>query len=267
MISERPSPDGSLVAVVGRGRVGSALASALALEGIPVRLVPGRSPTDDVDLPAAGLIVLAVPDRAVRPVAAALGRRCGAASLRDRVVLHVSGSLGPGALGPASEQGAAVGGFHPLQTFPGAPDDAGRFRAAPVALDGDPAAVAAGHALALRLGCIPFVVAPGARPLYHLAAVLASNAVVAAGLPRDRALEALAPLARSALEAALTLGPERALTGPVARGDEETLERHRAALRAWDPERLALYEALIREQRRLRAASSMEKSREEPSGE
>lgn len=266
------------VAVVGRGRLGSALASALASAGVNVRLVPGRSPAGEPDLGPVGAIVLAVPDRDVTPTAQTLRARCGTASLDGRVVLHLSGSLGPEALERASREGAAVGGLHPLQTFPGAPDDPARFRGALVALDGDQAAIAAGRGLAQRLGGVPFVLAPGTRPLYHLAAVLASNAVVAllgtardamvaAGLPKDRALDALAPLARSALEAALTLGPERALTGPVARGDDATLERHRASLSAWDPARLILYEALVEEQRRLRKASLVEKTGVEPGPE
>ncbi len=263
------------VAVVGRGRLGSALTSALASAGVIVRLVPGRSPAQEPDLGSFGAIVLAVPDREVTPTAGTLLGRCGTASLDGRVVLHLSGSLGPEALEPASRVGAAVGGLHPLQTFPGGPDDPAGFRGALVALDGEETAIATGRELALRLGGVPFVLAPGARPLYHLSAVLASNAIVgllgaardamvAAGLPPDRALDALAPLARAALEAALTLGPERALTGPVARRDEATLERHRTSLSAWDPARLALYEALVEEQRRLRRASLVEKTGEEP---
>ncbi|MBK6404306.1 MAG: DUF2520 domain-containing protein [Holophagales bacterium] len=108
---------------------------------------------------------------------------------------------------------------------------------------------------------IPSPSRPGSA-LYHLAAALGANgltglvaasrdALVGAGLTPGDALGALGPLLRSALEEALRLGPEAALTGPVARGDEATLERHRRALLAWDAGRVALHEALLREQRRL----------------
>ena len=100
------------------------------------------------------------------------------------------------------------------------------------------------------------------RALYHLAASIGANgltglvaasrdALTGAGLPPGDALDALAPLLRSALEGALRRGPEAALTGPVARGDETTLERHRRAILAWDASRAALLEALLREQQRL----------------
>jgi predicted short-subunit dehydrogenase-like oxidoreductase (DUF2520 family) len=100
------------------------------------------------------------------------------------------------------------------------------------------------------------------RALYHLAASLGANgltglvaasrdALTGAGFAPQNALEALAPLLRSALEEALRRGPEVALTGPVGRGDESTLDRHRRALLAWDASRVPLLEALIREQRRL----------------
>ena len=108
----------------------------------------------------------------------------------------------------------------------------------------------------------PSLVEARNRALYHLAASLGANgltglvaasrdALTGAGLAPGDALDALAPLLRSALEEALRRGPEAALTGPVARGDETTLERHRRALLAWDASRASLLEALIREQRRL----------------
>lgn len=258
MIPERSLAGLAPVVVMGRGRLGTALTAALSRTGTDVRLVPGRTRGDSPELSRPAVFVLAVPDREVDSVAAALSVE----SLAGSVVLHASGALGPEVLESAARAGASVGGFHPLQTFPGGPADAERFAGALVALDGDPAAVEEGRRLATRLGGRPHVLVPGSRALYHLAAVLASNAVVGliaaardaavgAGVPPSTAIEGLAPLARAALEGALTLGPEAALTGPVRRGDEETLERHRAALRAWDPSRLPLYEAVVAEQRRL----------------
>jgi predicted short-subunit dehydrogenase-like oxidoreductase (DUF2520 family) len=156
----------------------------------------------------------------------------------------------------------ATGSCHPLQTFAGSSEDSGKFQGIAFAIDGSGPGLAAAERLALALGGHPFAIASGKRPLYHLAAALGANgltglvaasrdALVGAGLAPEDALGALGPLLRSALEEALRLGPEAALTGPVARGDEATLERQRQALLAWDAGRAALHEALLREQRRL----------------
>jgi len=178
------------------------------------------------------------------------------------VALHHSGALGPEALAPLSAAGFSTGSCHPLQTFTGAPDDSGRFEGATFAIDGEGAGLEAARLLALALGGRPVEVPAGARGLYHLAASLGANGLtglvgasrdtlVAAGFTPEGALAALGPLLRSTLEEALRLGPEAALTGPSARGDDATVMRHRRALLAWDASRLALLEALLREQARL----------------
>ncbi len=209
------------------------------------------------------VLLLAVRDDAVGTLAVRLAGALPAAP-PGAACLHHSGALGLEALSPLARRGFSPGSCHPLQTFPGSDEDPARFRGAAFAVDGDGDGGAAAEALARSLGGRPLRVPREGRGLYHLAASLSANgltalvaagrdALVAAGLDGPTALAALAPLLRSALEEALARGPEAALTGPAARGDEATLARHRSALLGWDAARASLFEALLREQRRLAA--------------
>jgi predicted short-subunit dehydrogenase-like oxidoreductase (DUF2520 family) len=210
------------VNVIGRGRVGSAVSARLEERG--VRLVE-RDP--DVTL-------LCVPDTAIRDVARGL-------SLGHGWIAHVSGGTPLAALDPYTRRF----GLHPLQTFT-------RARG-PRQLDGAFAAVTAesdearerGFALARLLGLEPFDLADEARPLYHAGAAIASNYLVtlhkvaadlfqAAGAPT----EALVPLMQRTIENGFEL------TGPIERGDWETVAAHREAIRAARPDLEPLYDVL-----------------------
>jgi predicted short-subunit dehydrogenase-like oxidoreductase (DUF2520 family) len=202
----------------------------------------------------AGLVLLAVPPAALREIAAALARRAG--PWRGRVVLHTSGAAPDERLAPLRQAGAAVGRFHPLLPFPGRPADARRLRGAAFGVGGDARAVALGRRLARALGGRAIRVPPGRETAYHLSAVAASNLVVAVaaaaaslgpawGATRGRALRALGPLLRAAVEDLEAAGLPRALTGPIARGEADAvaaqirwLERH------GPPSLLAAYRAL-----------------------
>ena len=210
------------VNVIGRGRVGSAVAARLEERGIALR--------DD----GAELVLLCVPDAALRDVA------------RDLVpgpgwIAHVSGGTPLAALDPHEWRF----GLHPLQTFT-------RARG-PEQLDGAFAAVTAetpearerGFELARLLGLKPFELADDARPLYHAGAAIASNYLVtlhrvaselfrSAGAPP----EALVPLMQRTIENGFEL------TGPIERGDWETVEAHREAIRAIRPDLEPLYDVL-----------------------
>ena len=233
----------SSVVIVGPGRLGSALAAALLGVGVKARLVGRGAP-----IPPADLTLLTVPDRAIAEAASAVPP--------GGVLLHTSGATDLSPLRPR----APVGSFHPLMTFPGG-GAATALQGVPVALAGDPPALAAGRALAERLEMCPFEV-PGDRRLYHAAAVLAGNfstvliavasqALAQAGVPADQAPALLAPLALASIQNAARLGPAQALTGPVARGDLGVLQGHQEALRADLPEVATLYDALLVEARRL----------------
>lgn len=207
--------------MIGAGRVGSAIAARLRERGVAVR--------ED----GAELVLLCVPDSAIADVAARIEP--------GPWVAHVSGATPLAALAPHERRF----GLHPLQTFT-------RARG-PGQLDGAWAAVTAetpeglerGSWLARTLGLQPFELADEARPLYHAGAAIASNYLVtlyrvasdlfeAAGAPP----EALVPLMRRTIENGFEL------TGPIERGDWETVERHRRAIHEARPELEPLYDVL-----------------------
>jgi predicted short-subunit dehydrogenase-like oxidoreductase (DUF2520 family) len=241
------------VGVVGRGRLGTALAAALAEAGLDVEGPAGRG-----EAPAGEAIVLCVPDAEIGAAAEAVA---GAAPL----VGHTSGATPLAALAPVEQAGGAVFGLHPLQSF-SAEDERPpleRFAGAGCAVAGStPGALAAAEGLARALGMKPFAIADEARPAYHAAASVASNFLVTleaaaeeiaagAGLGGADARELLAPLVRRTIDNWAELGPERALTGPVARRDEATVEAQRAAVTQAAPHLLGLFDELVERTRAL----------------
>ncbi|HST42810.1 MAG TPA: Rossmann-like and DUF2520 domain-containing protein [Conexibacter sp.] len=231
-------------AIVGAGRLGRALSSALRASGLDVDGPLARG----ADGGAAEIVLLAVPDGEIAAAAAAIAPRAG------RLVGHCSGATTLAPLAPHT-----AFSLHPLMTVPAA--GAAPFAGASAAVAGDveqPRALAAATALALALGMTPIAVDDSDRAAYHAAASIASNFLVtleaaaerlAATAGVDRA--ALVPLVRAALENWAALGGERALTGPIARGDEATVARQRDAVAQRTPELLELFDALADSTRRL----------------
>jgi predicted short-subunit dehydrogenase-like oxidoreductase (DUF2520 family) len=200
-------------------------------------------------------VLLCVPDDAIGEAATAI--RAAVPPLR--FAGHTSGAGGLDALAPLAAAGAQTFSLHPLQTVP---DTAADFTASPCAISGSsPDALALAGELASALGMRPFEIAESERAAYHAAACIASNFLVAlqesaAGLLGaagvDNARELLAPLVLRTAANWSERGAD-ALTGPIARGDEATVERHREALRRTAPELLELYDALAE---RTRATAS-----------
>ncbi len=216
------------------------------------------------------LYLLTVPDRALPRVADELGRLLaarandGCAHRSDEeptvVVAHTSGATPVGVLRGCAEAGAATLVFHPLQTFSDPATGRARFAGAAVALtpgdaSPDSPALRLGHALAAALGAKPFLLADDKRSLYHAAATVACNYLVtlehhaerlfvAAGLPRDDALAMFLPLVRATLDNVGAQGTLSALTGPLSRGDLDTVAGHLSALDAGAPDLLPLYRVL-----------------------
>ncbi|MGZ4693456.1 MAG: DUF2520 domain-containing protein [Acidimicrobiales bacterium] len=232
--------------VIGGGRAGRSLALALAQAGWRVGPILGRG--DDVAGAATGvdLLVIATPDATITEVAAAVDPDPDGA-----VVAHLAGSLGLDVLAPHERRGA----LHPLVALPNPEVGAER-------LIGGAWFAVAGDDLVRRavddLGGRPLEIDDAHRAAYHAAAVIASNHLVAllgqaqrvaaaAGVPLDAYLD----LVRDTVENVADLGPAAALTGPAARGDWATIDRHLAALDAIDPRERPAYEAMVALARRL----------------
>jgi predicted short-subunit dehydrogenase-like oxidoreductase (DUF2520 family) len=222
------------IAIVGAGRLGSALTAALDAAGLPVRGPLGRG----ADARGATAVLLCVPDGEIAAAAAHVAR--------GPLVGHCSGATGLDVLAPHE-----AFSLHPLMTVPaGAGPDV--LRGAGCAVDGStPRALAAAEALAAALGLRATHVADEDRAAYHAAASIASNFLVTlegfaerlaatAGVER----ELLVPLVRAAVDNWAARGAEDALTGPIARGDEATVARQRAAVEERAPDLLPLFDAL-----------------------
>jgi predicted short-subunit dehydrogenase-like oxidoreductase (DUF2520 family) len=259
-LTPQPTPEAPIV-IVGRGRVGRSLAAAAGTAGIPARLTA----TDEATDASAGAtaVLLCVPDEAIEAACVAVT----AADPLPPLVGHVSGAGTLTALEPAFAAGAATFSLHPLQTFP---DGATAIEGTPAAVAGsDDAAAAFARALGERLGMRPFDVPEEQRAAYHAAACMASNFLVAlqeasaellsrasgGGLDVQDARELLAPLVLRTAANWAERGPD-ALTGPIARGDAATVERHRAALAELSPELLGAYDALAAHTEAISSAGS-----------
>jgi predicted short-subunit dehydrogenase-like oxidoreductase (DUF2520 family) len=233
--------------IVGLGRAGQSLDRALEAAGWRREAGLGRNDAVTNAALDVDLVVLAVPDAVVAEVARSIE------PVESTVVAHMAGSLGLDVLAPHTRRAS----LHPLVALPNAELGAERLRAgAWFAVAGDPLATEVVEAL----GGHPLTVDDDRRAAYHAAAVIASNHLVAllaqvervataAGVPP----EAYMDLVRATVDNVAELGAARALTGPAARGDEATIERHLGAIA--DEER-ALYEVLSEACRKLAACGS-----------
>jgi predicted short-subunit dehydrogenase-like oxidoreductase (DUF2520 family) len=265
------------VAVIGPGRVGLSFARALLRAGesiavlgrdaqaIPEPLEPA-SPVWDAALTACDLVIVAVPDDAIGAVALELAR--SRLITADHAVLHTSGLCDRSSLAALNGSGAALGSIHPLQTFVDSDGDPDALAGAPAVIEGDPRAVAVARRVAALVRLTPVVeIDAEKKPLYHAAAVFASNypvvlAAIAARLGREAGLGDIAdtlfhPLMRRTISN-LEGGAAAALTGPIRRGDAGTVSRHLEMLAGNDR---ALYLALGREALAIAVRAGLDPSR------
>ena len=268
--------------IVGAGRLGLALGLALHRSGAfaslaysgrradppPHPLFEGTPPPASyragLDVPPgdfAGL-VLAVPDTAIPAVAAALAEL----PLDPAIpVLHASGALSVEVLAALAARGHPVGGVHALAAVADPVAGADRLRGATFGVEGEGEARALAERIVRGCGGRALAVPSDGKPLYHAAAVFAANYAVVllgvaerlmgeAGVPPEAARAALAGLAAGAVENVAARGPSAALTGPVARGDAETVRLHLARLSGADR---PLYSLLAREALALAADAGL----------
>lgn len=258
------------VVLIGPGRLGQAIANLLCEAGYDLRALIGRNPvralsaarfagrreaaSTDLARAAEGEIVfLAVPDDAIGEMAALLRRQGFLAP--GAVLVHFSGihraAILLGKEGPALEALS----IHPLQTFPDAVIGVQTLPGSPFAVEGSESVLPLAERLVRDLGGIPFRIAGEQKALYHAAACIASNYLVTlvatagdllatCGFERESAFRLFAPLLRGTLNNLTVLGPEGALTGPIARGDARTVEKHLQALAELPPGLTGIYRVL-----------------------
>ncbi len=256
------------IVILGPGKVGTALGILARKAGWTVRAAGGRDvrrtrlaaerigpEVESLPLAEAAsqadLVLLCVPDDVIAPVAADLA--AGECFRKGATVAHCSGALPGAVLAPARNCGCSVASFHPLQTFPTVDAAISRLGRARVFIEGDDTACrllsALGESIAAGVSRIP----TGGKAMYHASAVMASNYLVSlehaalemmqeAGIDRTAAWQALTPLVEATLSNIGELGTAKALTGPIARGDADTVGRHLAAL-ARRPGLMSLYAA------------------------
>ncbi|MGH2756123.1 MAG: Rossmann-like and DUF2520 domain-containing protein [Actinomycetota bacterium] len=247
---------GPRLLLVGAGRVGTAVAALLQRADWHVAGVISRSPAaaeraaarfgSEVvtyrAAPEADLYLLAVPDAAIAEVATSLAPAVSERSL----AVHLAGSLGTAPLAPLADAGAAVAALHPVQACPDVDTAIARLPGSAWGVTCDPALAARCNELIGALGGTPVHVGAAQRPLWHAAAVMTSNGIAAlmafgesllASIGVADPVTVLGPLAAGTVANAREGGGGGAtLTGPVVRGEAETLRRHLDALRTAAPD-------------------------------
>ena len=232
----------SRIAIVGPGRVGTALHRALAETDCPVDAIYGRTEHPGVQSLAnasameSEILILAVPDAEIPSVVEVLSSK----RLNGPVVLHASGPLSSEVLAPLRTHGCAVGSMHPLVSLNGENNEENPFRGAYFGVEGDDPAVSAGKFIAARLEAEVLIVPSGLKSLYHAAAVAACGHVTAlfdlavammrsSGVQGSLCEVALLPLVKSTIRNIEENGTAHALTGTFARGDAAGLSRQLGA--------------------------------------
>lgn len=258
------------VSIIGSGRLGTALAVALAGRGYSIRALVARRAQKarhaarllDVDVQAlaakqlhllrpADVFLITVPDDQIASVARELSKLTHTA-----VALHTSGALSAEVLAPLRERGWRIGSVHPLMSVSDAREGGAALRGGYWSVEGDKTALRLAKTIVSDLGGKSFSIRSEDKPLYHAAAVMVSGNVTAlfdvalemlvqCGLTRKTARSVLLPLIASTVHNLETKDPAEALTGTFSRGDLETVKRHLAALKTKDlADALNLYRLL-----------------------
>jgi len=251
------------IGIIGAGMTGTALAVCLWQRGYPVVAVSSRSiesarrlsslvsgctvcegPQQVADL--ASVVFITTPDDVIPDIAAGVRWRHG------QIAVHCSGVHSIDILEPAAASGAHVCCLHPLQTFAGIEEAINNISGSTFALEGDEVGLAAATEMAQALEGNIILLKAGDKVKYHIAAVTLSNYLVALmktsadlwqsfGIPQEEAVKALLPLLKGTVRNIERVGIPGCLTGPIARGDVETVRKHVNTLATEQPDRIGIY--------------------------
>ena len=252
------------VAVIGAGRLGTSLGRALAEKGYPILWIADRKPAAAREsrriigqgratsgfarAGAAGIVILAVPDEEIERAARKLARTSGA--WRGKIVLHTSGILSSDALAPLRHKGASCASFHPVQSFPRKDLPPAHFKGIVIALEGDEEALRAAGRMVRSLGAHALLLQARDKIFFHAACSMVSNLFVPlfemsrtllrrSGVENAAAVRVLLPLVQGTLRSVKHIDGADALTGPISRGDVETVKKHLEALKGYPAARRA----------------------------
>lgn len=264
---EKKIPTGSIT-IIGFGRLGKALYAGLGEAGYRIKSVFSKSPHSvpefvsgmpKQDGQLGDIVFLTAPDDVLVPLSNEIAAEITA--FHGKTIIHCSGTLTSDILSFFRDKGAAVASCHPIKAVTGSHDS---FQGIYFDVEGDRPAVKILEKLSSAMGANILPVNKEAKPFLHAAAVTAANYLVtlaqtaadtaaAGGMKPDEALKALLPLMQSSLDNLETKSPRKALTGPVARGDVSTIEKHLKILTDF-PELLAVYKLLGKETVKLSEA-------------
>lgn len=257
-------------AIIGCGKVGTALATFLPQAGYRSAGMASKSLVSAkhaADIAGTGMfseinwdisrnadiVFITTPDSVIAETCRQIAINGG---FTDRsIVLHCSGSLSSRILAPARDSGAAVGSMHPLQSFASKQFPQNPFSRIIISVEGDPRAVSVARSISDDLGAVFTEIKTEAKTLYHASAVVASNYLVTlmdlafkliseAGVSEKDAFNIFKPLVEGTLSNIEKVGIPSALTGPIERGDSETIINHITEIQAKRPELLSLYKQL-----------------------
>lgn len=257
--------------IIGAGKVGKALGRLWALnDTFIIHDVLARSANSAqmaVDFIGAGVAVdsyatlrpadvymIATPDDQIAASCAALVAT--GILVEGNIVFHCSGALASGVLNAASPCGASIASTHPIRSFAIPAQVVKHFAGTYCGAEGDPLALDILRDAFAAIGAEWVVIDRDLKILYHAAAVMASNYLVTlldlaqqtyikAGIAPDQALQLMGPLVRETVDNVFRYGPAKALTGPIARGDMQTVERQSKALQASNPQHAQLYDQMV----------------------
>ena len=258
--------------VVGAGRAGNAIARAMFLKGYRFSWIgslsgkQASSLAESVDAQGYGspppwpsipdIIILAVPDNIIEQIAQSIAS--SVETLDGIVALHMSGALSSDVLDSLRVRGAAVAAFHPCQTITADDDPSVVFNGVCFDMEGDEDACMCAGKIAADIGAESVRLTPEKRLLAHCAMTIGSNYTVAlfhaaqkilssSGIDEDVARSMLIPLFEHTASNIVGKGTEKALTGPVARGDTDIVQRHVGALDEQFPDIGELYRVIGRQ--------------------